>query len=540
MQVEFDFSPDSGGSYTYMNIDEVMITALPNTYVSGVVTDGETGAAVVGADVEFGGATSVSGAAGAYGVYGAEPGVHALNVSADGYLDSYFSLEIDEGDSLVQNVSLVPVDSVETEQFFTGFESADEDSGSIYSSNYDTSLALTTSFSYYDTSMTDTVEVLAPEGSNFVSTQGYSNELVTYWMNTDPIDLSDYDYATLGLKLNVMTEAGWDYVYILTYTPSFDPNYFYYVTDVATNGYAIYTGSTGGWVDIVGDLSYLAGYEDVHIVVYLSSDESITEGFGVAFDSVTVMGFEEPRPWVENLMAESFVDDQIALAWDAPTGGSRTIELGKIDINNPQIPNPDFVRGNKGAIITNVAEVEVELSSAPRASRDLLGYNVFRTDDFYFADYDGFDLIVNTADASYTDASVDNDKLYYYFVTAVYDEGESLGSMWAAAGAGEVEDVGMEALAVDFNDSTFGLWSTIVGADNGWGIGPGGTGSYEPAPHPDGGLSAYIDDDAIGSATSEGWLISPFFNMGDADHATLTFDYFASSSSFGQIGRAHV
>ncbi|MDP7121070.1 MAG: choice-of-anchor D domain-containing protein, partial [Candidatus Marinimicrobia bacterium] len=137
----------SGTAYTYFNLDNVSVVALPNTYVSGVVTDSETGAAVT-AMVEFGGVSENSSATGAYGLYGAEPGVHVLNVSADGYLDSHFTLEIAEGDSLVQNVVLVAQSSAAQEVYSTGFESG-EDMGWTYTGGTNP-FELSAGFTFYE------------------------------------------------------------------------------------------------------------------------------------------------------------------------------------------------------------------------------------------------------------------------------------------------------------------------------------------------------------------------------------------------------
>ena len=105
--------------------------------------------------------------------------------------------------------------------------------------------------------------------------------------------------------------------------------------------------------------------------------------------------------------------------------------------------------------------------------------------------------------------------------------------MWAAAGAGAVTDVAMEALAVDFNDSTFGLWNvTTLDVNNGWAVGETNTGFYGVPTHPDSSYYAYINDDAVGSTvSSESWLTSPFFSLGDAEHAAVTFDYFNGYSA---------
>lgn len=535
--IAFTFAPDSGGLYTYFNFDQVELSALPNTHVTGFVTDSETGADIAGATVEFGGATDESDFDGYYWVNGVEPGVYALNVSADGYLDSYFALEIDIGDTLSQDVLLVSESSAGQEVYSTGFESGD-DMGWTYTGGtnpFELSAGFTLYEDYYYPD-TMTVAPFAGDSMMVCSPTGYANSEFSWWMNlTDAnVDLSGYSSAELTLQMNYATEADYDFIILLATWPEVYGGTYYYL-DVNGDGVGDVndriSGLSDGWEEVTANLSNWTGTDyGVEIAVLLTADATVDLGFGVAIDDVVVNGFSEPRPWVTDLAAESFVNDQIALTWSDPSGGQRTMATSTITMN--RTPVEIDPRNPRKAFEYETGEEETTINIPAGYSRDLVSYNVFRTDDFYFANYDGFDLIANTADASYTDASVDNDKLYYYFVTAVYDEGESLGSWWAAAGAGEVTDVGMSDLEADFNDSTLGLWSTIVGADNGWDVGTTSTGSYGVPTPPDSSHYAYVNDDAVGSAyTSEGWLVSPFFNMGDADHAAVTFDYFNGYSS---------
>jgi hypothetical protein len=526
----------SGTAYTYFNLDNVSVVALPNTYVSGVVTDSETGAAVT-AMVEFGGVSENSSATGAYGLYGAEPGVHVLNVSADGYLDSHFTLEIAEGDSLVQNVVLVAQSSAAQEVYSTGFESG-EDMGWTYTGGTNP-FELSAGFTFYEDYYypdTATVAPFAGDSMMVCSPTGYANSEFSWWMNlTDAdMDLSGYSSAELILQANYWLEAGWDFAILLATWPEvYGGTYFY--LDVNGDGVGdvndALTGESNGWEEVTANLSSFAGTNyGVEVAVLLTADASIDLGFGVAIDDVVVNGFSEPRPWVTDLAAESYVNDQIALTWSDPSGGQRTVATSTITMN--RTPVEIDPRNPRKAFEYETGEEELTIDVPASTTRDLVSYNVFRTDQYYFADYSGFDLIANTTDPAYTDTEAANHTLYYYYVTAVYDEGESLGSLWAAAGAGEVTDFAMADVAVDFEDSTFGSWQVLTFADNGWDVGETNTGYYGVPTHPDGGFYAFVNDDAVAStAISESRLLSPFFNLGDADHATVTFDYFNGYAS---------
>ena len=546
--VAFTFAPDSGGLYTYFNFDQVEIRALPNTHVTGFVTDSETGDDIAGATVQFGGATDESDFDGYYWVNGVEPGTYGLNVSADGYLDSYYTLEIDIGDTLSQNVLLVSESSASQEVYSTGFESGD-DMGWTYTGGTNP-FELSAGFTFYEDYYyyyyyeddTMTVAPFAGDSMMVCSPTGYANSEFSWWMNlTDAnMDLSGYTNAEITLQMNYATEAGYDFIYLLATWPEVYGGTYYYL-DVNGDGFgnaadgisgsSSDTTNPGGWVELTADLSNWTGTDyGVEVAVLLVADATVDLGFGVAIDDVVVNGFTNPRPWVADLAAESFVNDQIALTWSDPTGGNRTVATNTITMN--RTPVEIDPRNPRKAFEYEIGEEELTIDVPASASRDLLSYSVFRTDQYYFSDYSGFDFITSTTDPGYTDTTVVNHSLYYYYVTAVYEEGESFASPWAAAGAGEVTDVAMADVAIDFEDSTLGNWEVLTFTDNGWEVGETNTGFYGVPTHPDGGLYAFVNDDAAGSAaTSESRLVSPFFNMGDADHAAITFDYFNGYAS---------
>ena len=124
--ISFTFAPPVGGSYTYFSLDEVSVSALPNTHISGLATDSETGAALENVAVNISGNIVYTDAAGAYALYGLSPSSFDLGFSKDGYNDASFYVEVALGDSIVQNVALAP--ETLSDLYATGFE-VGEDAG---------------------------------------------------------------------------------------------------------------------------------------------------------------------------------------------------------------------------------------------------------------------------------------------------------------------------------------------------------------------------------------------------------------------------
>ena len=125
-----------------------------------------------------------------------------------------------------------------------------------------------------------------------------------------------------------------------------------------------------------------------------------------------------------NLSATNFEDGVVNLTWSAPgTGGSVGYQF--IDIHDvletPSSPveDPRFNTNPEPYFKT----VEIEPSNMNMASsRSLAHYNVFRKAEgsTSFTLYDS-----SSASTSYADAGVTNYVQYHYYVTAVYNEGES-------------------------------------------------------------------------------------------------------------------
>ncbi len=109
MQIEFDFSPDSGGSFAYLNLDNVKVAALPTDPVYTALDS-----AIDFADNVLGSTTTDS-------VWITNTGVDTLDISAvtvsgTGFNTAVTSLSIAVGDTAAIDVSFAPT----VEQDYTG------------------------------------------------------------------------------------------------------------------------------------------------------------------------------------------------------------------------------------------------------------------------------------------------------------------------------------------------------------------------------------------------------------------------------------
>lgn len=494
--------------------------------VSGTVTDSETGAPLDSAVVSTGNLYTYTDNTGAFSLTTLSGEIQVIASKAE-YIDAVFTINLQENGTATINAALVPLSSISSGVYATGFETG-EDEGWTYTGGT-VPFAISSGFTFIDSSGTtyDTINVNPASGSYMMAVNGYLNGEFSWWMNlTDSdMDLSSFSSAELKLQMNYMTESGWDFVILLATMPDIYGGNYYYLDvngDGVGNDADKISGNSNGWTEVTADLSVWTGTPyGVEIAVLFTADGSVVDGFGVAIDDVEVTGFSEPRPWPNDLTAESFVNDQIALSWSEPTGGQRRIQNTTITMNRtPVTVDP---RNPRKAYEYEIGQAELILNMADNNDRDLVGYNVFRAPD-----RGAFELVGSSSTAGYVDTAVDNYKRYFYFVTAVYNEGESYGSNMAIAGAGAVQDVSMAEVANNFESNTLGTWSVVNFGNNGWSVGDSASAGSAFSVIPDnGGHFAYVNDDAVGSAgKSSSQLISPFFNIGDETFTTLSFDYY--------------
>ena len=134
----------------------------------------------------------------------------------------------------------------------------------------------------------------------------------------------------------------------------------------------------------------------------------------------------------------------------------------------------------KGEIPENWQDLQVEYTVQEFTQRDLIGYNVYRSE----TSDSGYELIGSTmaGEESYDDETVVNETTYYYVVTATYDGGESVYSNEASATPMPYVPDPASDLTAEPGDSEVNLsWTSPEGFDG-----------FPPCPD---GSAEYVDCD---------------------------------------------
>jgi len=520
----------SGTAYTYFNLDEVSVVALPNTYVSGTVTDAETGSGVDSVAIDINGNTVYTDTAGEYTLYGFTPGDFDLMFSKDGYNSAGFYVEVAEGDSIEQDMALAPEDLTD---WSTGFETGDDLGSSVvvYGGGDFTVVAdsFMTVYTYADPDTmyyVDTSWVYSPDSSAMLvypdSGYGYANDAYTYWMADSSIDISEFSsgsYLYLSFDLNIATEEGFD-VFLVGL-----------VGDDGLSYFSTFWGNSVGWLTLTRDMSYVleAGVQSVTPFIAFVSDYGWVDGWGGAFDNIEVFGNPFYLAPPEDLMAESY-GSSIPLSWGGPAAaGSVSHTLYRADLNDIEnIPYSTFVDDNGNTVENrrgqrNFEQLEIDQTFTGPSSRDLVSYNVFKR-EWPFGDWG---LLTNTDATSYTDDNVADGEYAEYYVTAVYDEGESeygTDDVLALAGTPVVTVFDPENTLEDFEDAAFNFdeWEQFYSTDAAhWVVGDSaladsmnafGVGAVLPDDHTQ---FAFMSDGRAGDGNFESLLISPFMDFSE-------------------------
>ncbi|HIC38701.1 MAG TPA: hypothetical protein EYO79_04425, partial [Candidatus Marinimicrobia bacterium] len=422
LRVAFTFS---GTAFTYFNLDEISVVALPNTYVSGTVTDAGTGAGVDSVAIDVNGNTVYTDAAGDYALYGYTAGNFDLMYSKDGYNDAGFYVEVAEGDSIEQDMALAP--EVLTD-YSTGFEAGDDQGWSMvvygggdFAVVADSFMAV---YTYADDDTmyyVDTSWVYSPDSSAMLvypdSGYGYENDAWTYWVADSAIDISEYSggsYLYLSIDANYATEDGYD-VFIVGLVG--DDGISYWNSEL--------TGESNGWETVTYDFTWVADYgvQTATPFIAFGSDYGWVDGWGGAFDNLEVFGNPFYLAPPEDLMAESY-GSSIPLSWGGPAAAgsvSHTAYRANLqDIEN--IPWSTYVDDNGNTVENrrgqrNFEQLEIDQTFTGPSSRDLVSYNIFKR-EWPFGDWG---LLSNTNDNTYLDDAVTDGDYVEYYVTAVYD-----------------------------------------------------------------------------------------------------------------------
>ena len=532
----------SGTSYTYMNLDEVSVEALPNTYVSGSAVDAETGEGIDSVEVDINGNTVYTNASGEYELYGFSAGDFNLTFSHADYNSASFYVEVGEGDSLEQWAHLAPEDSLE---YSTGFEPGD-DLGSTMVGSGSGDFAVVDSFmtvwtfdnedtiTYGDTSWHvasysgDSLFMVYPD-----SGAGYENLAYAYWKAGETFSVSDYvdeSYLFMRVTAKYAVEVDYDYFYAGL---MLDDSSIYW----AENG--IFTGEDESWSTYYIDVAWVAAMasDSATPVIVFESDSSYVEGWGGAFDNIELEGNPHYLAAPENVVATSYGTD-IPLTWSEPAAvGAVNYEVRRVDPRNIQSVGWETTQDSRRRRDYEKLSVGVNFDNSG-SQRELVSYNVFKQ-EWPFGDYT---LLDSTGIDSYTDTDVEDGGYYNYRVSAVYEAGTSgqTDPVSARAGMPEVVMVGV----TDFEDMTLGGWESItetpgaafvVGdsalADS-LGAFTNTTNAYTPPPH---GNFVFTGSGLMESG-DQAWLLSPNYDLTENTSAELRFEMFNP----GYSGSVHV
>ena len=381
---------------------------------------------------------------GHYAYYGAPEGDYSVEFAKEGFNSSFYTTTLALNDTVELNAMITPEALVD---YHSGFEADDgDDLGGSYADNADgllfevlDSLHLvlidsigvdTTGATLYDTTEFE-IDPYMGDGMLVYPGTGrdtYEDDAVVMWVAGETFDASNYmdggGYVNMSWRANFATEEDFDYFYVgLMLEDSsviWDEN----------NG--ALTGESTGWDYFASDVSWvsaLVGAETVTPVVMFSSDASVVEGWGGAFDEIDVSGNPYFLAGPGHLEAGSF-GTSVPLHWEGPASSGRAtynlrrFNLGDMDnLRRPstQVNGTTFVL-SKGQREFESLQIEVDFdnSSLPR---DVLSYTLHRREwtGGMIGEWEEFadDLITN----QYYDFNVEEGGYYDYRVSLMYDEG---------------------------------------------------------------------------------------------------------------------
>ena len=180
------------------------------TYITGVVTDYETGQALDGATVDVGSGTTETNNYGHYGHYSAIDSLAFIEFMKEGYNSASFSAMLFDGDTVTINAALEPLALFSV--YSSGFESG-EDQGT---SNITTGISNFAVTDRHTTAGGDTVNPVSGMSMLvFPDSGGYANNDYVMWVADSSFDIEDaIGSLHLELDVHIDTEAGFDFFYI--------------------------------------------------------------------------------------------------------------------------------------------------------------------------------------------------------------------------------------------------------------------------------------------------------------------------------------
>ncbi|SVA52879.1 uncharacterized protein METZ01_LOCUS105733, partial [marine metagenome] len=494
--------------------DTLVLFSGGMVYITGVVTNNESGEALDSVTVDAGGDITHTNDVGEYGYYSAPTGLTLVQFMKDGYNNATFNTTLSGGDTVTLSAALEPLNI--NAMYFSGFESG-EDQG------FSNTLLGVSSYAVADTFFSASGDTVLPASGTtmlvFPDSGGYSNNEVVWWESDSVFDIAGaMGGLYFDLDVNIDTEADYDFFYFCLVL---DDGSAWYDID---NGYL--SGSTGGWIQHKIDMSWVLnmGSETAKPAIVFVSDGGVV-GSGGAFDNilVTLNPFFLAPP---GLLSVVNYGSTIPLSWEEPASSGRvSYSVGNIDLNISELPPRPTAADDSGNMVEQLKGprdfpiISAYHNYSNPASRSLLGYNVFRA-TWPFGD---FQLLAYETSTTHEDVSVSEGTYYDYIVSAVYDEGEIEAPAIVSARAGlpvvVTDDAygGEDFEASDFSwenweafyssDAAMWLVGDSAAADSAFGLGG--------RPAPDHSNFAYLSDGRGGDADFETFLLSPFIDFLD-------------------------
>ena len=213
------------------------------TYITGVVTDYETGQTLDGATVDVGSGTTETNDYGHYGHYSALDSLAFIEFTKEGYNSASFSAMLFDGDTVTINAALDPLALIGV--YSSGFESG-EDQGVSNATTGISNFAVT---DRHTTAGGDTVNPVSGMSMLvFPDSGGYANNDYVMWVADSSFDIEDaIGSLSLELDVHIDTEAGFDFFYICLILDDGIARY---------NANGTLSGNTNGWTHRRIDMSW--------------------------------------------------------------------------------------------------------------------------------------------------------------------------------------------------------------------------------------------------------------------------------------------
>ena len=495
--------------------DTLVVFSGGMAYITGVVTNNESGEALDSVTVDAGGDITHTNDVGEYGYYSNPTGLTLVQFMKDGYNNATFNTTLSGGDTVTLNAALEPL-SINA-MYLSGFESG-EDQG------ISNAIVGTNNYAVADTHITASGDTVLPASGVamlvFPDSGGYANNDYVWWVADSAFDItSSTGGLYFDLDMNIDTEGDYDFFYFCL---MLDDGTAWYDSD---NGFV--SGSTDGWAQHRIDMSWALGMgsETARPVIIFDADGSVT-GSGGVFDNISVT-------WNPFFLAPpgrlSVVNygSSVPLSWEEPVGSGRaSYNVGNIDLNISEPPSRPTVVDDNGNTIEQIKGprdypiITVDHDYSVSSTRSLLGYNIYRV-VWPFGEPQLLTYV--TGGTTYDDAAVSEGSYYEYLVRAVYDEGESGISGPVSVRTGLPVVVTDDAYGgEDFEASEFGWenWEAFYSSDAGvWLVGDSAAADSAfglgGRPAPNHSNFAYLSDGRGGDADFETFLLSPFIDFLD-------------------------